>query len=109
MFLKNRNIISKMKRSKVTDYAALMLHDLGWLSVPDRYNYNKALVAYRAINSMSPEYQLMVNYICVPKTRTALYKSSFSCSAPRLWSALPQTAKTKCSLSTFKQSLLGVF
>ena len=23
MFLKNRNIISKMKRSKVTDYAAL--------------------------------------------------------------------------------------
>ena len=25
MFLKNRNIISKMRRSKVTDYAALML------------------------------------------------------------------------------------
>ena len=27
MFLKNRNIISKMKRSKVTDYAALSLVD----------------------------------------------------------------------------------
>ena len=26
MFLKNRNIISKIKRSKVTDYAALMKH-----------------------------------------------------------------------------------
>ena len=25
MFLKNRNIISKIKRSKVTDYAALMI------------------------------------------------------------------------------------
>ena len=25
MFLKNRNIISKMKRSKVTDYAALSI------------------------------------------------------------------------------------
>ena len=28
MFLKNRNIISKIKRSKVTDYAALILDQL---------------------------------------------------------------------------------
>ena len=27
MFLKNRNIIFKMKISKVTDYAALIMHD----------------------------------------------------------------------------------
>ena len=29
MFLKKRNIISKMKRSKVTDYAALIIHTDG--------------------------------------------------------------------------------
>ena len=29
VFLKNRNIISKMKRSKVTDYAALTLYIVG--------------------------------------------------------------------------------
>ena len=26
VFLKNRNIISKIRRSKVTDYAALIIH-----------------------------------------------------------------------------------
>ena len=31
MFLKNRNIISKIKRSKVTDYAALRGHRLKFL------------------------------------------------------------------------------
>ena len=34
MFLKNRNIISKMKRSKVTDYAALNAHsDVSYISM----------------------------------------------------------------------------
>ena len=32
VFLKNRNIISKIKRSKVTDYAALII----WLGVYDK-------------------------------------------------------------------------
>ena len=30
VFLKNRNIISKIKRSKVTDYAALSTEFLKW-------------------------------------------------------------------------------
>ena len=45
----------------------------------------------------------------VPKARTALFDGSFSCSAPRLWNALPQTVKTSGSLSTFKQSLKATF
>ena len=35
--------------------------------------------------------------------------SLISCSAPRLWNALPQTVKTSGSLSTFKQSLKATF
>ena len=31
MFLKNKNISSKIKRSKVTDYAALMTHQPMWV------------------------------------------------------------------------------
>ena len=37
MFLKNRNIISKMKRSKVTDYAALNLKNKESADVNNRH------------------------------------------------------------------------
>ena len=43
MFLKNRNIIFKMKISKVTDYAALKILILNHLSL---LVYNKNMCAY---------------------------------------------------------------
>ena len=103
-----------------------MFSQLGWLSTPDRLKYNKAVLTYRAINNLSPEYitqllkpvsevhtlNLRSSENCslyVPKARTALFDGSFSCSAPRLWNALPQTVKTSGSLSTFKQSLKATF
>ena len=99
---------------------------LGWLSIPDRLRYNKAVLTYRAINNLSPEYitQLIKpvsevhtlslrssenGSLYVPKARTALFDGFFSCSAPRLWNALPQTVKTSGSLSIFKQSLKATF
>ena len=33
-----------------------MFSQLGWLSIPDRLKYNKAVLTYRAINNLSPEY-----------------------------------------------------
>ena len=91
-----------------------MFSQLGWLSIPDRLKYNKAVLTYRAINNLSPEYitQLLKpvseihtlnlssenGSLYVPKARLALFDGSFSCSAPRLWNALPQTVKTSGSL-----------
>lgn len=103
-----------------------MFSKLGWLSIQDRLKYNKAVLTYRAVNNLSPEYitQLLKpvsevhprnlrssenGSLYVPKARTALYDSSFSCSAPRLWNALPQTVKSCGSLPTFKQSLKTIF
>ena len=100
-----------------------MFNQLGCLSIPDRLKYNKVVLTYRAINNLSPEYitQLLKpvsevhtlnlrssenGSLYMPKARTALFDGSFSCSAPRLWNALPQTVKTSGSLSTFKRSLL---
>ena len=103
-----------------------MFSQLGCLSILDRLKYNKAVLTYRAINNLSPEYitQLLKpvsevhtlnlrssenGSLYVPKARTALFDGSFSFSAPRLWNALPQTVKTSGSLSTFKQSLKATF
>ena len=71
-----------------------MLKELGWLSVPDRLNYNNAHLTYRVINNMLPEYisnllkpmsvadtlniqSSAYGLLYVPKVRTALYESSF--------------------------------
>ena len=106
--------------------SADMFSQLGWLSIPDRLKYNKAVLTYRAINNLSPEYITQLQKpvsevhtlnlrsskngsLYVPQARTALFDDSFSCSAPRLWNALPQTVKTSGSLSTFKQSLKATF
>ena len=103
-----------------------MFSQLGWLSFPDRLKNNKAVLTYRAINNLSPEYitQLLKpvsevhtlnlrssenGSLYAPKARIALFDGSFLCSAPRLWNALSQTVKTSGSLSTFKQSLKATF
>ena len=82
-----------------------MFKELRWLCVPDRLKYNKAVLTYRAVNNLSPEYiSKLLNPVSevhnlnlrssvngtlyVPKSRTSLYDGSFSCSAPRLWNAL---------------------
>lgn len=99
-----------------------MFIELGWASVPNRIKYNKAVLTYRALNNLTPEYisDLLKpmsqvhslnlrssdnGSLYVPKSRTSLYSASFSCSAPRLWNALPQTVKEAGSLNSFKKSL----
>ena len=92
----------------------------------DRLKYNKAVLTYRAVNNLAPEYiSKLLNPVSgvhnlnlrssvngtlyVPKSRTSLYDGSFSCSAPRLWNALSQTVTNASSLSTFKHSLKQIF
>ena len=33
-----------------------MFRELGWFSVPNRMNFNKAVYTYRAMNDLAPEY-----------------------------------------------------
>ena len=87
-----------------------LFKELGWSSVPNRIKHNKAVLTYRALNNLTPEYithllQPMSQVhslnlrssdngsLYVPKSRTSLYSGSFSCSAPRLWNALPQSVR----------------
>ena len=89
-----------------------MFRELGWFSVPNRINFKKAVFTYRALNGLTPEYISQVHTLnlpstdngsfYVPKSRTTIYDGSFSCSAPRLWNTLPQTAG---SLNVFKKNI----
>ena len=99
-----------------------MFQELGWSPVPNRINYNKAVLTYRSLNNLTPAYitnllkpMPQVHYLnlrssengslYVPKSRISLYSGSFSCSAPRLWNALPQYVREAGPLNSFKKNL----
>ena len=99
-----------------------MFQELGWLLVSNRIDYNKAVLTYRALNNLTPAYITNLlkpmsqvhslnlrssenGSLYVPRSRTSLYSGSFSCSAPRLWNALPQCVREAGSLDSFKKNL----
>ena len=107
-----------------TDYntpSPEMFAELGWPTVPNRHNYNKAVLTYKALNNLTPEYisdlikplsethtrnlrSVTDGSLKVPRSKTTLYDSSFSASAPKLWNALPGAIKTSTTLDSFKKA-----
>ena len=100
----------------------LMFETLGWLSVPKRLLYNKAILTYKALNNMTPAYitNLLTpiskthslslrssenGVLCIPRSRSALYDRSFSHSASKLWNSLPQNIRIINSFRSFKTDL----
>ena len=43
--------------------------------------------------------------IAVPRSKTAMFDGSFSCSAPRLWNDLPECVRSAPSLNVFKKKV----
>ena len=43
----------------------------------------------------------------VPKSRTALYDGTFTCSAPKVWNSLPLEVRSSDSLNSFKKAVKG--
>ena len=102
--------------------SATMFQELGWLTIPKRLIYNKAILTYKALNNMTPIYITKLlkpmsiaherslrsssnGLLSVPRSRTALYDRSFSHSASRLWNSMPTSVRTTNSLNEFKTSL----
>lgn len=102
--------------------STIMFQRLGWMSVSSRLKYNKAVLAYKALNKLTPAYisnllkpSSQIRNKClrssengsvsIPRSNTALYDGSFSCSASRLWNSLPQTVRLAPSLNSFKRSV----
>ena len=90
------------------------------MSIESRIKYNNAVLTYKALNDMAPDYiaELLTPmsqthsrhlrssesgelYVPYSHTKLHVYKGSFSCSAPRLWNSLPQTVRNSESLNVF--------
>ena len=116
------SIANIQRLSKLQKRASLMFQELGWLSVENRIKYNKAAITYRALNNLTPGYlsELLTplseihslnlrssenGLLHIQLSRTTIFNNSFTCSAPKLWNALPQTVRASGSLVTFKKNL----
>ena len=86
--------------------SAIMFRDLEWQPVNKRLAYNKAILIYKALNHLTPEYitaMLMpisethshnlrsstTGTLLVPRSRTSFFDKSFTSSAPTLRNSLP--------------------
>ena len=83
-----------------------VLRQLHWLPVPQCIEFNLAVLVYKAMNGLSPQYladdcqltstagrrRLRSSNVAmceVPKTRTSVGDRSFTVAGPRLWNNLP--------------------
>ena len=97
-----------------------MFNELGWSTIENRHNYNKAVLTYKALNDLTPEYisnllkptfethnrnlrSATNGSLSVPRSRTSFFDRSFSATAPKLWNSLPKEITTASSLENFKQ------
>ena len=91
------------------------LNKLHWLSVRKRVVFKICLLAYKAVNGLTPLYLSdMFKYahyghtirLIVPYGTTKSYGDrSFSVIGPKLFNALPETVKQALSIDSFKSSL----
>lgn len=105
--------------------SSVMFQELNWHSIENRLRHNKAVLTYKALNNLTPDYISTLlkplsethslnlrssenRSLQIPLARTAFYDNSFTCSAPKLWNALPQTVRDADSLSTFKKHLKSI-
>ena len=97
-----------------------MFNELGWSTIANRHNYNKAVLTFKVLNDLTPEYisdllkptfethnrnlrSATNGCLSVPRSRTSLFDRSFSATAPKLWNSLPKEIITASSLENFKQ------
>ena len=96
-----------------------MFNALGWPTIEKRHSYNKVVLTYKALNNLMPLYisKLLITLsethnrtlwstlngsLAVPRSKTAIFDGSFSCTTPRLWNQLPKATKKASSISSFK-------
>ena len=94
---------------------------LGWSSLSEMRNQQKAIMMYNIVNGLapssmadmfSPQYGSQVYNLRnstqnfeTPNARTELYRNSFAFTGAKIWNKLPEDLKTEPSLNAFRKKL----
>jgi hypothetical protein len=98
-----------------------LLERLGWDDLNQQRQFQKALMVFKSLNNLAPEYLCSkftnrnnvtpyilrdsVNKLAAPLPRTNYLKNSFSYSGAVLWNSLPSNIRQAESLIEFRQLL----
>ena len=102
--------------------SAEMFKELNWLPIVKWLNYNKAVLTYKAMNKLTPQYitdllkpvaethnrtlRSSVNgALAVPRSRSSLFDRLYSYTAPKLWNSIPIPIRNASSLTSFKNRI----
>ena len=127
----DRNLTLSNKLQKLQNRAARILtfssyvedlfSKLGWRKLSSQREIQKAIMVFKSLNGLTPEYlselfvnrsdvteyllRDSVNKLAVPLPRTNFLKNSFSYSGAVLWNSLPSDLRRAESLSDFSHLL----
>jgi hypothetical protein len=98
-----------------------LLEKLGWDDLNQQRQFQLALMVFKSLNNLAPEYLCSkftnrnnvtsyilrdsVNKLAAPLPRTNYLKNSFSYSGAVLWNSLPSNIRQAESLTEFRQLL----
>ena len=97
---------------------------LGWYSLAEMRNQQKAIMMYKIVNGLAPSYMAdmfssqygsqvhnlrnsTLNFE-IPNARTELYRNSFAFTGEKIWNELPGDLKNVSSLNAFKKKIKTV-
>ena len=97
-----------------------LFNELNWLTFPERVTFQKAVLVYKIINDLSPEYLKNIFtftsnihdrtlrsssqfQLYSPRPNTELFRKSFLYSGSSIWNSLPFHVKNASSVFQFKK------
>ena len=99
-----------------------LFQQLGWLTIYERLEYNKAIVLYKSTHGLTPTYisdlfefpsserysarSVSNNDMLIKRHNTKIFEKSLQYGGPRLWNSLPTSIRNARSLESFKNALL---
>jgi len=115
----------KERSAYVSELMTPVLRDLHWLPVRQRITFKKAVLVYKCLHGMAPQYSYLQMHceptstvtsrrlrsahsgrLTVSRTRTNYGDRSFAVQGPRVWNSLPTELRTPdITLATFRNRL----
>lgn len=98
-----------------------LFHELKWLQINDRINFQKAVLVYKCINWKMPEYMREIfdeiqgpyalwstihGHVKLPKPKTEQFRYSLKYSGAKIWNSLPTSVRSATSVESFKEKYL---
>ena len=110
-------------RLKKYDHVTPILKDLQWLTVQNKYTFEKCTTMYKAVFGIYPKWYLQfptvrettnattrrLSDLHVPKTRTDSGARATTVFGPKIWNNLPSFIGNSGSLHIFKSKLRNPF